>query len=253
MDGANSLGEPVRISVDVAAIRRNIAVAVGLMLVFAFVMWLAPEKDAGRTVFEAGRSRPQAPATQTANEPQKTSPRDERVAGQRSSTSTPASHSMASRGETAAGASTEQEPLERLPPRPPLSDEALRADTPRPKLLPRPVALDGAHIAYRQGVITLPGVEAVPLAEQCGSGAAAFPCGVMARTELRRFLRGRSIACEVPDDFGVRRGEATTACTVADEDIGRWVVENGWARATPDGPYVEVEAAARKAQRGIWR
>ncbi|WP_083594238.1 thermonuclease family protein [Aurantimonas sp. 22II-16-19i] len=235
-------------------IRRNIVVAVGLILVFAVVMWLAPEKDDLRTVFDAARPRQPVAATETAD-PAKGEPRQRRgdaaVPAQPGSGITQAAR-VAPQG-TPSGPGDGAEPLERLPPRPPLSDDDQQPDTPKPRLLARPVALDGARVAYRQGVVTLPGVEALPLNERCGSGAEDFPCGVMARTELRRFLRGRSIACDVPDDFGLKRGEATSACTVGSEDIGRWVVENGWARAAPGGAYEEVEAAARQARRGIWR
>lgn len=233
-------------------IRRNIVVAVGLVLVFAVVMWLAPEPDDLRTVFDAARPR-QPMTAKEAGEPAGSAPRQERDAA--AVADRQGGGDM--RGARAAPQEAAPDPsageLERLPPRPPLSGETLQPDTPKPRLLARPVALDGARIAYRQGVVTLPGVEALPLNERCGSSAEDFPCGVMARTELRRFLRGRSIACDVPDDFGLKRGEATSACTVGDADIGRWVVENGWARAAPGGPYADVEATARQSKRGIWR
>ncbi|NDW05025.1 thermonuclease family protein [Jiella pacifica] len=243
---------------QVEDIRRVIVVFAGLVLVTLPLLWLAPEKDGSRTVFEAVRSSrlAQSEARERAAERRAADERQGSVAGASAGGEdgagagniSPEPGTSAEPGSTAKDA-----PLERLPPRPPLSDESLRADTPKPQLLPRPVALDGARIAYRQGVIILPGVEAMPLDQRCGTGADAFPCGVMARTELRRFLRGRSIECDVPPDFGVRRGEATSACTVAGDDIGRWVVENGWGKATAGGPYVEAQAAAKKARRGVWQ
>ncbi|MEX6505826.1 thermonuclease family protein [Jiella sp. M17.18] len=143
--------------------------------------------------------------------------------------------------------------LERLPPRPPLSKPADLKEPAKPQLLSLPIAVDAGHIAYRQGVITLPGVDPLPLSAACGSGADARPCGVRSRTELRRFLRGRSIECDVPSDFGEKRSAATTACSVDGEDIGAWVVANGWAKAVPGGPYVKAEDAARQAHLGIWQ
>ncbi|MBO0904195.1 thermonuclease family protein [Jiella sonneratiae] len=240
----------MNIAFDVAAVRRHIATAAGLVLLFALVIWLAPDRGPERTVFEAANRRPVAePAGGAA-------PRSDEESGKRAAEASRPEKDQAAPGVAgkapAATGDAAGEPLERLPPRPPLSAPELRADTPKPQLLARPIALDGARIAYRQGVVTLPGVEALPLNAQCGAGAAAFPCGVKARTELRRFLRGRSIACDVPADFGVRRSDAASACTVAGEDIGRWVVENGWAKATPDGPYGEAEATAKRQRRGIW-
>ena len=248
MDGADSLGQPVRLQLEV--VRRTIVVAVALCLVFAFVLWLAPEKDGRETVFDP------RPETHAASNTVKTgSPAARRDA---TDGAPPASDARTSGGPTpedgsSQGGSDGAGDLERLPPRPPLSDEELRPDTPQPRLLARPIALDGGRIAYRQGVIVLPGVLAVPLTERCGPKTLNYPCGVMARTELRRFLRGRSIACDVPEDFGLKRGEATSACTVGDEDIGRWSVENGWAKSEPGGPYDEAQASAKEARRGIWR
>ena len=244
---------------QVEDIRRVIVVAVSLVLVTLLLLWLAPEKDGSRTVFEAVRSsrlaqseaRERAAERSAADRQQGSIVADASAGGEDKAVaggnpSQPGT--SAGPGDTAEGA-----PLERLPPRPPLSGETLQADTPKPQLLPRPVALDGARIAYRQGTIILPGVEALPLDQRCGTGGDAFPCGVMARTELRRFLRGRSIECDVPPDFGVRRGEATSTCSVAGDDIGRWVIENGWGKATAGGPYGEAQADARKARRGVWQ
>ncbi|MCE7029373.1 thermonuclease family protein [Jiella avicenniae] len=243
----------MRSRLDLEDVRRVIVVAVSLVLVTLLLLWLAPEKGDFRTVFDAVRSsrlaaaesRRQETATRIAEHPEsgETTADDPSRAGAPSPDAAPSE----------ASGTADDGALERLPPRPPLSDETLRADTPKPQLLPRPVALDGARIAYRQGTINLPGVEALPLDQRCGTGAEAFPCGVMARTELRRFLRGRSIECDVPPEFGVRRGEATSACTVAGDDIGRWVVENGWGKATAGGPYAEAQAAAKKARRGVWQ
>ncbi len=242
----------MRSRLDVEDIRRVIVVAVSLVLLTLLLLWLAPEKDGSRTVFEAVRSSRLAEARSNEREASNdiTQPTDGKETSKRPST---VGEPTLDAGSSEAGGAADEGPLERLPPRPPLSDEKFRADTPKPQLLPRPVALDGARIAYRQGVIVLPGIEALPLDQRCGTGADAFPCGVMARTELRRFLRGRSIECDVPPEFGVRRGEANTACTVAGEDIGRWVVENGWGKATDGGPYAEAQAAARKARRGVWQ
>lgn len=245
----------MRLRLQVEDIRRVIVVAVGLVLVTLLLLWLAPEKDGSRTIFEAVRSSRLAQSEARERAAERSAAEEPRagVAGASAGAEDDAGAISPPPGTSPKAGDEQDAPLERLPPRPPLSDETLQADTPRPQLLPRPVALDGTRIAYRQGVIVLPGVEALPLAERCGTGADAFPCGVMARTELRRFLRGRSIECDVPGDFGVRRGEANSACTVAGEDIGRWVVENGWGKATAGGPYVEAQAAAKKARRGVWQ
>ena len=122
----------------------------------------------------------------------------------------------------------------------------------RPTLLPRPVALDTAHLKIGEGTIVLPGIAPLPLDAQCGSGGGAWPCGMRARTAFRAYLRSRSIRCEVPGDFVEREQTVASNCTVGGGDVGDWLVENGWAGALGDGPYAELEVKAKKAGRGIW-
>ncbi|WP_331822257.1 thermonuclease family protein [Aurantimonas sp. A2-1-M11] len=148
-------------------------------------------------------------------------------------------------------------PLRRLPPRelePAPQDTAERASgKTRQILLPRPIARDIGHLMVGRGTITLPGITPLPLQRTCGEGADAWPCGTRARTALRGYLRSRSIRCEVPEEFGQREETITSACTLRGQDIGAWIVRNGWAEATPGGPYGDAEAEARREKRGIWR
>ncbi|MCQ0989956.1 thermonuclease family protein [Jiella marina] len=246
MDGADTLGEPVTLE----RIRFTIVTAVGLALLATGLLALVPEHREANDVFEAARQTRDARAQAAASA-------DSLTAAEKDAARLEVERRIAARNVspddvTAIGDVPDE--LVRLPPRAPLSDETLQADTPRPTLLPRPIAIDGGRIAIRQGVITLPGLEVLDLRERCGEEPRSWPCGVRSRTELRRYLRGRSIRCEeVPREFGLRREEITTTCTVGGEDIGQWVVENGWARASPDGPYTQVEAEAQAGRRGIWR
>ena len=161
------------------------------------------------------------------------------------------------RGPEAEKGPPSEEALHRLPPREPLSDLAAPAaksdDSLTKRLLPRPVALDAARIAIGQAVVELPGVEPLELSAQCNSGSLTWPCGARSRTELRNFLRGRSIECEVPNSFGESRETISSACSVGDEDIGAWVVSRGWARAMPGGPYEDQQTSAKANGLGIWR
>ncbi|RFC65111.1 thermonuclease family protein [Fulvimarina endophytica] len=145
--------------------------------------------------------------------------------------------------------------LRRLPPREPLSQIAAPAEAPDPvrlRLLPRPVALDTARLAVGEGIVVLPGVEGLSSSERCGQSGAQWLCGARARTAFRTYLRGRSVECEAPENFGRREETVTSACTLAGEDVAQWVVANGWARAEAGGPYGEAEAQARRARLGIW-
>lgn len=148
-------------------------------------------------------------------------------------------------------------PLRRLPPREPESVEEKSGETvgreTRHILLPRPIARNTGQLAIGRGTVILPGIVPFPLERTCGEGAGAWPCGMRARTELRNYLRSRSIRCDVPEDFGERDEAVTSACTLRGEDIGDWIVRNGWAAAVPGGPYQEVEADARRERRGVWQ
>ena len=90
----------------------------------------------------------------------------------------------------------------------------------------------------------------MPLDEICiDESARKWGCGLRARGAFRAFLRGRAVVCDEP---GPVDADAAVACRIGKQDIGQWLVENGWARAAPDGPYAEAQAAAKKAKKGIF-
>lgn len=159
-----------------------------------------------------------------------------------------------------------KEPLERLPPRPPLSAAASRgrsgaaparssgtdaassdAKKPDGKLLFHPVATAAGRIEAGGYDILLAGLRPVPPGKSCGDNGASWPCGQFARTAFRAFLRGRAVKCDVPAEAG----PVTARCTIGGDDVGRWLIENGWA--TADGPaYADADQAARKERRGVY-
>lgn len=149
------------------------------------------------------------------------------------------------------------EAFARLPPRPPLSTPVVETDeTPkdtRQVLLPRPVAIDAAHLEIGDGTIVLTGIAPLPLDGTCGTGAGTWPCGMRARTALRGYLRSRAVRCQAPEDFGQEPETIESACTLQGHDIGEWIVRNGWAKAIAGGPYEDAETEARQKRRGIWR
>ena len=127
------------------------------------------------------------------------------------------------------------------------------ADRPiRPTLLPRPIALDTAHLKIGEGTIALPGIDPLPLDAECGSDEEAWPCGMRARTAFRAFLRSRSILCDVPTHFVETEATVSSQCTIGGGDIGAWLIQNGWAKAVADGPYADRQSRAQKAGRGVW-
>jgi len=130
---------------------------------------------------------------------------------------------------------------------PPAEPKVETADTRR---YPFPIAIDSGTIRSGENTIHIAGVEPIAPDARCADGPRSWPCGVRARTEFRAWLRGRTLSCE-PADAGAP--EAPTACRLGEEDVGEWLVRNGWANAEPGSRYAASADQARKAGRGIWQ
>lgn len=152
------------------------------------------------------------------------------------------------------------EELERLEPRAPLSDLAL-AGPPKPPKTKMPDDWNGTKlfqpVASAAGVIeangysvAISGIDIVGQDETCTDGGTSWACGTRARTAFRAFLRGRTVVCTVPPEGG--RDLIAAECRVGNQDVGQWLIENGWARPAESGPYVEAGEKARAARKGIF-
>ncbi|MGF6172878.1 thermonuclease family protein [Ensifer sp. 4252] len=140
-------------------------------------------------------------------------------------------------------------PLERIEPRTPLSD----TNTEKPKaptILQRPLALAAGLIRFDKMTLQLDGIEPEAAERTCESGGKSWPCGMVARTAFRNFLRARAVSCDIAGDG---TGETVTAhCTVGGQDPAAWLVANGWAMPLPGSPLEEQADAARKAKLGFY-
>ncbi|MFD2052794.1 thermonuclease family protein [Mesorhizobium calcicola] len=169
----------------------------------------------------------------------------------------PAAHSRAIDPEIVAPPQLPAEELERVEPRAPLSKLAL-AVPPKPKMpddwngtkLFQPVAPAAGLIEAKGYSVAVSGIDVVRQDETCSDDGRSWPCGVRARTAFRGFLRGRAVACTVPPEGG--RHLIAAECRIGKQDVGQWLVENGWARAAKGGPYVEAGDKARAAKKGIF-
>lgn len=145
-------------------------------------------------------------------------------------------------------ASSSTEKLERVPAREPLSVPAARPNeksVPKPafQILSRPAIAAPGVIETTRGRVALAGILPLEPLAVCGEGKGAWPCGQLAATQLGRFLRGRSVNCDIADAYW--EGDVTARCTLGSEDVAGWLVENGWAKAANGSAY---EAAGRKAE-----
>lgn len=147
--------------------------------------------------------------------------------------------------------------LQRTEPRHPLSDLAL-ALPPKPvppdkwkgTLLHRPVAIASARFEAMGRTVALAGIDVVESDETCSWEGIAWPCGIRARTAFRTWLRGRSLSCAMPPESD--RHLVVASCRLGKQDVGLWLVANGWARAAAGGPYEAEGRAARDKRLGIF-
>lgn len=141
------------------------------------------------------------------------------------------------------------QPLERVEPRTPLSDAVAKPE-PVPLVLRHPVALSAGLIQFDDRLLQLDGLVPQKADRVCGKAAKTWPCGVVARTAFRNFLRARALMCNVPKDGW--QGTLTTTCSVNNTDPAVWLAENGWAEAQPGSPLEDKVEAARKSRLGFF-
>ncbi len=149
------------------------------------------------------------------------------------------------------------EEFERVSPRAPLGELGL-ALPPKPPvsmdwegtLLHRPVVPAAGMIEAMGHTVAIAGIDAVAAEETCMFEGKDWACGVRARTMFRALLRGRAVTCDVPPEPDPN--VVTAPCRLGKQDLARWLVLYGWARADPDGPYGNEAEKARAAKKGIF-
>lgn len=119
------------------------------------------------------------------------------------------------------------------------------------RLFALPIAIDSATLRAGETTVRIAGVEPVAPEARCGEGAQSWPCGARARTAFRYWLRGRPVLCRVPAAES-EAADLAVPCLMGEEDVGAWLVRNGWASAAPGSRYEEDEARAREARIGVW-
>ena len=112
---------------------------------------------------------------------------------------------------------------------------------------------DGDTIVIRGTRIRLHGIDAPESAQTCQNTVGrAYRCGQEAALALSDRIGASPIACEPRDTD--RYGRTVAVCRTGFEDLNRWMVTQGHAvayrRYSQD--YVEAEAEAKAAARGIW-
>jgi endonuclease YncB( thermonuclease family) len=120
--------------------------------------------------------------------------------------------------------------------------------------------VDGDTLQIRGTSIRLHGIDAPETGQTCSTGgdvhaagSEKYRCGRQAALALADRIDRDPVYCEERDTD--RYGRLVAVCWLNDEDLGAWMVREGWALAyreySPD--YVPDEELAQAALRGIWR
>ena len=114
-----------------------------------------------------------------------------------------------------------------------------------PLRLARAIVESAGRLQSGSQTILLADVIETPPDLQCEGPGGLWPCGMQARTALRAFLRSRALVCSPIGATGTHR------CLAGKDDLSRWLVEQGWAKAEPGADLAETERQAASARRGL--
>lgn len=120
----------------------------------------------------------------------------------------------------------------------------------------RAAITDGDTIRIGDTRIRLQGIDAPESGQACEDAAGTlYPCGGRAANALDALIAGRTVACRRDDTDRYGRMVGTCAVLATGEDLNAAMVGAGWALAYRQysTAYVDHEAAARAARRGLWQ
>ena len=131
--------------------------------------------------------------------------------------------------------------------------ESGRRETMQSELAGRARVTDGDTIEVGSARIRLFGIDALESAQSCVAGSRPWPCGRQATQALAGRIDNRSVDCEERDRD--RCGRIVAVCRQGGKDVNAWLVREGWALAYRQysRTYMDEEAAAKAARRGVWR
>ncbi|EJC82433.1 hypothetical protein Rleg4DRAFT_4146 [Rhizobium leguminosarum bv. trifolii WSM2297] len=130
------------------------------------------------------------------------------------------------------------------------ADSAAKPAAKKPMELARPAVENAGMLSFGERRLQLAGIVPTPADKICGPTGRQWPCGMLAKTALRQLLRNRSIACDL--ETAEWKETVTTACRLGTQDLGAWLVENGWAEAAAGSPLAWAAEKARQAGKGLY-
>ena len=112
---------------------------------------------------------------------------------------------------------------------------------------------DGDSLEMDGTRIRLNAIDAPEAAQTCGRPTAIWKCGEVATRKLRELVGALPIVCEKTDTDSY--GRTVAVCRSGAVDLAAEMVSAGLALAYRQygDEYVDEEAAARSARRGLWK
>ncbi|PYE46714.1 hypothetical protein DFI02_101860 [Rhizobium sp. PP-F2F-G20b] len=119
-------------------------------------------------------------------------------------------------------------------------------------ILRHPVALSAGLVQFEGRTIQIAGVKPQSADRICRATTGDWPCGTVARTAFRNFIRARAFTCQTPK--GGWSGTVTARCTVGTDDPALWLAHNGWAEVDGDDTALTAAvASAKTTAKGFYR
>lgn len=112
--------------------------------------------------------------------------------------------------------------------------------------------IDGDSLSVGGNTVRLFGVDAPELEQICMRAGERLRCGELAAGAVRDLIAGRQVGCE-PMGY-TRVGVAVARCRVVDDDLGRRLVQQGWALAfrRHSDAYALAQESAARSRAGLW-
>lgn len=113
--------------------------------------------------------------------------------------------------------------------------------------------VDGDTLEIAGQRIRLHGIDAPEIRQTCKAGGVTWRCGERATLALFGRIGRNEVRCK--ELYRDRYRRVLAICYADGDDLGRWMVREGWAVASRrhSDRYITAESEARAAGRNLWR